>query len=85
VESTNIGLVNAGRRRRTRKCTTEEEDEPTLFIVSAAAIEPIVDQAHPIEVHLDEGRLFVQLGENGGGDGVRWILDSGATNHMMGM
>jgi hypothetical protein len=22
-------------------------------------------------VHLDEGKLFVQLGENGGGDGVR--------------
>jgi hypothetical protein len=36
-------------------------------------------------VHLDEGKLFVQLGENGGGDGARWILDSGATNHMTGM
>jgi hypothetical protein len=36
-------------------------------------------------VHLDEGKLFVQLGENGGGDGARWILDSGATNHMTGV
>jgi hypothetical protein len=36
-------------------------------------------------VHLDEGKLFVQLGENGGSDGARWILDLGATNHMMGV
>jgi hypothetical protein len=36
-------------------------------------------------MHLDEGKLFVQLGENGGGDGAHWILDSGATNHMTGM
>jgi hypothetical protein len=36
-------------------------------------------------MHLDEGKLFVQLGENGGGDGARWILDSGATNHMTGV
>jgi hypothetical protein len=33
-------------------------------------------------VHLDEGKLFIQLGENGGGDGAHRILDSGATNHM---
>jgi hypothetical protein len=36
-------------------------------------------------VHLDEGKLFVQVRENGGGDGACWILDSGATNHMTGM
>jgi hypothetical protein len=52
----------------------EEEDEPTLFMVSATPIEPIVVQAHPGTVHLDESKLFVQLGENGGGDSARWIL-----------
>jgi hypothetical protein len=36
-------------------------------------------------VHLDERKLFIQLRENGGGDGARWILDSGATNHMTGV
>jgi hypothetical protein len=41
----------------------EEEDEPTLFMVSATVIEPIPDT-----VHLDESKLFVQLGMKGGGD-----------------
>jgi hypothetical protein len=45
-------------------------------------IEPVVAHVHPSAVHLDEGKLFIQLGENGGGDGARWTLDSGATNHM---
>jgi hypothetical protein len=63
----------------------EEEEESTLFMASAAVIEPITAHAHPSGMHLDEGRLFVQLGENGGGDDARWILDSGATNHMTGV
>jgi hypothetical protein len=44
-----------------------------------------VDQVHPVVVHLDMGKLIFQLGENGSGDGTHWILDSGTTNHMMGM
>jgi hypothetical protein len=63
----------------------EEEEESTLFMASAAVIELVVAHAHPLVMHLDEGRLFVQLGENGGGDGASWILDSGATNHMTGV
>ena len=63
----------------------EEEEESTLFMASAAVIEPVAAHAHPSAVHLDEGRLFVQLGDNGGGDGAHWILDSGATNHMTGV
>jgi hypothetical protein len=35
-------------------------------------------------VHLDEGKLFVQLGDKEHADCSRWILDSGATNHMTG-
>jgi hypothetical protein len=63
----------------------EVEDEPTLFIASATTIEPITVQAHPDVVHLDEIKLFVQLGENGGSDSACWILDSGVTNHMTGV
>jgi hypothetical protein len=55
----------------------EEEDEPTLFMASATVIESIPDM-----VHLDESKLFIQLGEKCGGDNALWILDSGATNHM---
>jgi transposase InsO family protein len=54
-------------------------------MASTTVIEPVADHVHPSAVHLDEGKLFAQLGENGGGDGARWILDSGATNHMMGV
>jgi hypothetical protein len=63
----------------------KEEEESTLFMASAAVIEPVAAHAHPSPMHLDEGKLFAQLGENGGGDGARWILDSGATNHMTGV
>jgi hypothetical protein len=40
----------------------EEEEESTLFMASAAVIEPVVAHAHPSVVHLDEGKLFAQLG-----------------------
>ncbi|WVZ94772.1 hypothetical protein U9M48_040631 [Paspalum notatum var. saurae] len=36
-------------------------------------------------VHLDESRLYVQLGDKGGGGHTEWILDKGATNHMTGV
>jgi hypothetical protein len=63
----------------------KEEDEPTLFLASTTAVEAIVIQAHPDAVHLDESKLFVQVGENGGDYSAHWILDLGATNHMMGV
>jgi hypothetical protein len=63
----------------------DEEEASMLFMASAAVIEPVAAHAHLSAVHLDEGKLFAQLGENGGGDGARWILDSGATNHMTGV
>ncbi|WVZ87318.1 hypothetical protein U9M48_033973 [Paspalum notatum var. saurae] len=37
------------------------------------------------DVHLDESKLYVQLGDKGGGGHTEWILDTGATNHMTGM
>jgi hypothetical protein len=33
-------------------------------------------------IHLEESKLFVQLGGTGEGERARWILDIGATNHM---
>jgi hypothetical protein len=63
----------------------EEEDEPTLFMASTTVIEPIAARAHPAVMHLEESKLFAQLGKNGGGDDAHWILDSGATNHMTGV
>jgi hypothetical protein len=62
-----------------------EDHEPTLFMVSVAVVEPVAMQAHPVVMHLDEGCLFAQLREKGGGDCACWILDSGATNHMTSM
>lgn len=35
-------------------------------------------------MHLDENRLFVQLGDGHEGESTRWILDTGATNRMTG-
>jgi hypothetical protein len=63
----------------------EEEDESTLFLASVIAIELITVQAHSDVVHLDDIKLFVQLGENGSSNSAHWILDSGATNHMTGV
>jgi hypothetical protein len=34
------------------------------------------------EVHIREDKLFVQLGEKHGDGCMRWILDTGVTNHM---
>jgi hypothetical protein len=36
------------------------------------------------EIHLHEQKLFIHLGDNKEGDCARWILDTGATNHMIG-
>jgi hypothetical protein len=63
----------------------EEDEEPTLFIVSMTVAEPVAVHAHLAAVHLDESMLFVQLKEKGDIDSACWILDSGTTNHMMGV
>jgi hypothetical protein len=63
------------RECRKKKCDeevhaaqVEVEDEPTLFMASATVIEPITARAHPAAMHLEESKLFAQLGKNGGGD-----------------
>jgi hypothetical protein len=60
----------------------EEDEEPTLLMESATVAEPFTVHTHPTAMHLNESRLFVQLKEKGDVDSARWILDSGATNHM---
>jgi hypothetical protein len=61
----------------------EEEDDPTLLLASAT----ITDLGGVLEqpaVHLNEAKLFVQLGDGDHSECARWILDSGTTNHMIG-
>jgi hypothetical protein len=63
----------------------EEYEEPTLFMASVIVAESVTVHVHPAVVHFDVRRLFVQLKEKGDVDSARWILDSGATNHMTGV
>jgi hypothetical protein len=68
-ENMDIGLVNAGRKSVMRRCMPHRQRR----------------KMNPTAVHLDESRLFIQLGEMGGIDSAHWILDSGVTNHMTDM
>jgi hypothetical protein len=60
-----------------------EDDSEAALLVACARVD--VDHVVPTttEVHLKEDKLFVQLGDMAG-DSTRWILDTGATNHMTG-
>jgi hypothetical protein len=40
--------------------------------------------AAAVTVHINEDQLFVQLGEKSDDDTTRWILNTGATNHITG-
>jgi adenine deaminase len=46
-----------------------EEDESTLFMASATIVDLFSVQSYRKAVQLDESRLFIQLAENGGGNG----------------
>jgi hypothetical protein len=70
----------------------EEEEESMLMVAIAevnaiSSLSPQISTAPPggtAPIHLDESRLFVQLGDEHQGESTRWILDTGATNHMTG-
>ena len=69
----------------------EEEQEHSLLVAAVLAQKanpspspPVTQAALPAAVHLNEDKLYVQLGEKGDGDTTRWILNMGATNHMTG-
>jgi hypothetical protein len=51
---------------------------------SAPVITNIEIVVNTTEVHLQEDKLFVQLGNKKDSGHTRWILDTGATNHMAG-
>jgi hypothetical protein len=61
-----------------------EDDSETILPVACANINTELAPPSPIEVHVNEDRLFVQLGDKKSGNGAHWILDFGTTNHMMG-
>jgi hypothetical protein len=60
-----------------------EDDGEAALLVACASIDVNSVVLTATEVHLKEDKLFVQLGDKVG-DSNRWILDTGATNHMTG-
>lgn len=85
VASKVIGHVSAVQGSVTKE--EEEQVAPLLAVVTTEfnlATAPSSDNEPKPRVHLVEDKLDVQLGENKEGDTARWILDSGATNHMTG-
>ena len=79
------------RDEQTHSSQVEEEVETTLMVARATLSDeealqemPAVKAASSSTVHLDESKLLVQLGEKGEHGCTRWILDTGATNHMTG-
>jgi hypothetical protein len=69
----------------------EEEQEHSLLVAAMLSQKanpspspPVTQAAPPAAMHLNEDKLYVQLGEKGDGDTAHWILDMGATNHMTG-
>ena len=62
----------------------DEDSTPAPFAAVAAAIVTMPIGSVQAPIHINEDKLFVQLGEKSEGGGTRWILDTGATNHMTG-
>jgi hypothetical protein len=61
----------------------DDEEESALLLASVTITRPVT-APELTTIHLDEGKLFIQLEDGGHGDCSHWILDSGATNHMSG-
>jgi hypothetical protein len=61
-----------------------EDDGEIVMLVACTNIDTEPAPPSLIEVHLNEDRMFVQLGDKKCGCGACWILDSGTTNHMTG-
>ena len=61
------------------------DEEPSVVSArSTVALATASRTTSSTEVHLQEDKLFVQLGEKHDEGETRWILDTGATNHMTG-
>jgi hypothetical protein len=73
-----------------------EEEEQSLLLAhctahndpigvnSAPAVIPSPSATPHCIIHIDEQKVFTDLGVVEGGDHDRWIIDTGATNHMTG-
>jgi hypothetical protein len=59
----------------------DDNDAALMVACTRVDIEPTVSAT--TDVHLNEDKLFVQLGDKVG-DITHWILDTGVTNHMTG-
>ena len=54
------------------------------LVAHVALASPAATAAGTKEVHIREDKLFVQLGEKNRDGFTRWILNTGAMNHMTG-
>jgi transposase InsO family protein len=83
-DTAHLAQVDEDQEAHTLLVATAEEVTASIPICpTPSAFSPLRLVAAPV-IHLDEGNLFVQLGERGDGATTQWILDSGATNHMTG-
>lgn len=69
-----------GKKKVEQAHTTQAEEDADAALLMITANTAVTKPK--TEVHLDEGKLFVHLGEGSNDDSTRWVLDTGATNHM---
>ncbi|WVZ49440.1 hypothetical protein U9M48_000802, partial [Paspalum notatum var. saurae] len=62
----------------------EGEGEQALLVATATVTveSSSTPPATAPAIHINEDKLFIQLGDEREGECTRWILDTGATNHM---
>jgi hypothetical protein len=59
-----------------------DHEVESALLIACANVDIVPSPSPPIEVHLTELKLFVQLCFKQDSGCTRWILYSGATNHM---
>jgi hypothetical protein len=83
---------NAKKKEKAHTAQVDDEEEPTLLMAqvsqvntpsSSAPLTPTPPPAHR-RVEIKEQKVFAELGSREDRDPLRWVLDSGATNHMTG-
>jgi len=79
-----VGVHVADGSEVARWIFADEVTDPVPTMACVALATPSHSAAGE-EVHIREDKLFVQLGEKSGEGRTRWILDTGATNHMTGV